>query len=318
LPINCYNIPIFEYNYIMQENAIIRPAFLKEGDTIGIVAPARKISAEELAPAIAILENWGLTVKLGRNIFAAQNQFAGSDKQRAVDYQDMLDDKDVKAIISTRGGYGTVRIIDKLNFTLFKKNPKWIIGYSDVTVMHSHVHTNLGTETLHATMPINFNKDAESIKLLEKALFGKALNYITPWHKYNKTGTCKGVLVGGNLSLLYALAGTKSDINTEGKILFLEDLDEYLYHIDRMMIQLKRSGKLAGLRGLVVGDFSDMKDNTVPFGKTAEEIILDAVQEYKYPVCFGFPAGHGTKNYPLFLGREIELSVKEKTSLKFL
>ncbi len=302
----------------MQTHSTLRPAYLKQGDTIGIVAPARKVSAEELAPAINILESWGLKIKTGKNIFSVQDQFAGSDAQRTADYQDMLDDTEVKAIISARGGYGSVRIIDALNFSSFKKNPKWIIGYSDVTVIHSHVHTHIGIETLHATMPISFNKDAESPSLLKKALFGEELSYSILSTPLNRKGESKGVLVGGNLSLLYALAATPSDIDTKGKILFLEDLDEYLYHIDRMMMQLKRSGKLSGLKGLIIGNFSDMKDNTIPFGKTAEEIILDAVKEYDYPVCFGFPAGHGIKNNPLYLGREVELSVKEKTSLKFL
>ena len=302
----------------MQADLLTRPPFLKQGDTLGIVAPARKVTAGELAPAIKILESWGLKIKLGKNIFSVQNQFAGSDAQRMADYQDMLDDTEVKAIISARGGYGLVRIIDALNFSSFKKNPKWMIGYSDVTVMHSHIHTLIGMETLHATMPISFNKDAESLALLKKALFGEELSYSISSTPLNRKGENKGILGGGNLSLLYALAATPSDIDTKGKILFLEDLDEYLYHIDRMMMQLKRSGKLSGLKGLVIGDLSDMKDNTIPFGKTAEEIILDAVKEYNYPVCFGFPAGHGIKNYPLYLGREVELSVKEKTSLKFL
>jgi muramoyltetrapeptide carboxypeptidase len=302
----------------MQPSQFIRPLFLKAGDTIGLVAPARKVSAEELAPAIKILESWSLKVKLAKNIYAIENQYAGSDEQRVADYQSMLNDSEVKAIIAARGGYGSVRIIDALDFMAFKKQPKWIAGYSDVTVMHSHIHTHLGIETLHSTMPISFNKDAESLDLLRKALFGEEINYTIPAHIYNRKGEGKGILVGGNLSLLYALAATPSDIDTKGKILFLEDLDEYLYHIDRMMMQLKRSGKLAGLKGIIVGGFSEMKDNTVPFGKTAEEIILDAVKEYNYPVCFGFPAGHTEKNYPLYLGRDIELSVKEKTSLKFL
>lgn len=296
----------------------ITPPYLKPGDCIGIVAPARKLSAEELAPAIKILEDWGLKVKLGKHIYAAYSQFAGTDEERCSDFQSMLNDAEIKAILAARGGYGEVRIIDSVDFSVFKEHPKWIVGYSDVTVFHSHIHTHLGIETLHATMPINFNKDAESIALLKEALFGEPIAYTINSTNLNKKGEAKGALVGGNFSLLYALAATPSDIDTRGKILFLEDLDEYLYHIDRMMMQLKRSGKLAGLKGLVIGSFSEMKDNTVPYGKTAEEIILDAVSEYNYPVCFGFPAGHGNMNYPLFLGREVELSVKEKTSLKFL
>jgi muramoyltetrapeptide carboxypeptidase len=302
----------------MQLKKTICPNYLNHGDCIGIVAPARKISQAELAPAIAILESWGLKVKLGKNIYLSNNQFSGTDAQRCSDFQAMLDDTEVKAIISARGGYGAVRIIDELDFTHFKKQPKWIIGYSDITVFHSHVHMHYNTETLHAVMPINFNKDAESLGLLKKTLFGDDISYTIDAHPLNKKGESTGMIIGGNLSLLYALASTPSDINTDGKILFLEDLDEYLYHIDRMMMQLKRSGKLAKLKGLLIGGFSEMKDNTIPFGKTAEEIITDALKDYNYPVCFGFPAGHSDKNYPLYLGRNIALSVKEKTSLKFL
>jgi len=296
----------------------ITPAYLKPGDCIGIVAPARKISAEELAPAIQEIENWGLKVRLGKNIYAARSQFAGADEQRCTDFQDMLNDAEVKAIIAARGGYGSVRIIDSLDFSSLRKNPKWIIGYSDMTVFHNHIHAHYGIETLHATMPISFTKDAESLSLLKKTLFGENPEYWIGDHPLNRKGEATGTLIGGNLSLLYSLASTPSDIDTTGKILFLEDLDEYLYHIDRMMMQLKRSGKLENIMGLVIGGFSEMKDNTVPFGKTAEEIILDTVKEYPYPVCFGFPAGHGVQNYPLVMGREVAFSVKEKTSLRFL
>lgn len=295
----------------------MHPSYLKPGDYIGIIAPARKISAEELAPAIAVMESWGLKVKTGKHIYTAYNQFAGTDMQRCADLQAMLNDTEVKCIIAARGGYGSVKIIDSLDFSAFKKHPKWIAGYSDVTVMHSHIHTHFGIETLHCAMPITFTKDTESLQLLKKALFGETLSYNIDPHPLNRKGTSQGTLTGGNLSLLYALAATPSDINTQGKILFIEDLDEYLYHIDRMMMQLKRSGKLSGLSGLVVGGMSDMKDNTVPFGKNAEEIIAEAVKEYDFPVCFGFPAGHGNKNYPLFLGRETVLNVNEKTSLGF-
>lgn len=309
---------IFDTLYQMTQTNLISPPYLKPGDCVGIVAPARKISAEELSPAISQLETWGLNVKLGKNIYAAFNQFAGTDDERAADMQQMLDDKEVKAIISARGGYGAVRIIDKLNFTQFCKNPKWIAGFSDITVFHNHIQTHFGIQTLHNTMAFNFGKDAASTELLKKALSGEVNEYIINAQPNNKTGKGAGILCGGNLSLLYALAGTPSDIDTKGKILFLEDLDEYLYHIDRMMMQLKRSGKLANLSGLVIGDFSEMKDNTIPFGKTAEEIILESVAEYNYPVCFGFPAGHGVRNYPLYMGRKAELEVDEKTGLRFL
>lgn len=300
--------------YMIKPN-LIPPPFLKLGYCIGIVAPARKITAEELTPAISQLQDWRLDVKLGKHIYSADNQFAGTDEERAADMQQMLDDDKVKAIIAARGGYGSVRIIDKLDFSRFKQNPKWIAGFSDVTVFHNHIQTHWGIQTLHSTMSINFSKDTESTELLRKALFGELKEYFIHGHPLNRQGHGEGMLCGGNLSLLYALAGTPSDIDTSGKILFLEDLDEYLYHIDRMMMQLKRSGKLANLKGLIIGSFSDMKDNTISFGKTAEQIILDAVKEYNYPVCFGFPAGHGVKNFPLYLGRSYELSVNDTNVL---
>ncbi|MBA3706658.1 MAG: LD-carboxypeptidase [Bacteroidetes bacterium] len=293
-----------------------RPAYLKKGDKIGIIAPARKVSKEEMAPAIAILKGWGLNVVLSKNLFKSNNQFSGKDEERTADLQGMLDDTSIKAIISARGGYGTLRIIDKINFEKFKKNPKWIIGYSDITVLHSHIH-NLGIETLHATMPINFTKNKEATESLRKVLFGEKLNYEIKSHPLNRKGNATGQLVGGNLSLLHALTGSVSDIDTKGKILFIEDLDEYLYHIDRMMLNLKRAGKLKNLKGLVVGGMNDMKDNAIPFGKTAEEIILDAVKEYKYPVCFNFPAGHVERNLTLYLGRKVKLNVDENCKLTF-
>lgn len=286
----------------------IQPEFLKKGDKIGIVACARKISKEELQPAIDIFQNWGLEVVLGKNIFNADNQFSGTDEERAADLQNMLNDTSIKAVISARGGYGTVRIIDKLDFSTFKKHPKWIIGYSDITVLHSHIH-NMGIQTLHATMPINFKVNEEATETLRKALFGEEIHYSFESHALNKNGKAEGILVGGNLSLLYALCGSNSDIDTKRKILFIEDLDEYLYHIDRMMMNLKRSGKLSELAGLIVGGMSDMKDNAIPFGKTAEAIILDAVKEYKYPVCFHFPCGHIDRNLAIILGRKVELEV---------
>jgi len=282
------------------------------------VATARKISAEELAFAIETIKNWGLQPVLGKNIFAIENQFAGSDKQRAEDLQWAINDDSIKAVIIARGGYGTVRIVDAIDFTKLKTNPKFIIGYSDVTVLHSHIHTYIGAPTLHATMPINFDKNAEAVETLRKCLFGETISYQFESHSLNKIGEINGVLVGGNLSLLYALSGTASDIDTKGKILFLEDLDEYLYHIDRMMLNLKRSGKLANLKALVVGGFTDMKDNTVPFGKTAEEIILDAVKEYNFPVCFNFPAGHIDRNLALYFGKEVSFKIsKTNCSLSF-
>lgn len=295
---------------------MIIPTYLKKGDKIGIVATARKISEIELAPAIKIIEEKGLVPVLGNNLFGQFHQFSGTDAERCEDLQHMLDDERIKAIMVARGGYGTVRIIDSLDFTAFTKHPKWIIGYSDITVLHSHINKTLGIATLHATMPINFLQDAFATETLFNALFGEKIHYNFDAHPLNRNGIAEGEIVGGNLSLLYALCGSVSDITTDGKILFIEDLDEYLYHIDRMMMNLKRSGKLSRLKALVVGGMTDMKDNTIPYGKTAEEIIAEHVAEYDYPVCFNFPAGHIKNNYALKLGATAHLKVDKECSFE--
>ena len=288
------------------------PPLLKQGDTIAIVCTARKIDIKELQSALDLFDNWGLKVLLGKSIFLKENQFAGSDAARADDLQAMLDNKEIKAIVVARGGYGTVRIIDTLNFKKFKKHPKWIVGFSDITVLHSHIHKHFGIETLHAPMPLGFNKNTPTcLQNLQDALFGKKLQYQFQTIKPNKPGKAKGKLVGGNLSVLYSLSGSVSDTNTDGKILFIEDLDEYLYHIDRMMMQLKRSGKLEKLKALLVGGFTEMKDNAVPFGKTAYEIIAEHVSEYDYPVAFNIYAGHIFDNNPLIFGRKIKVNISE-------
>lgn len=296
------------------------PPYLKKGDKIAIVSPARKISPDEVEPAINIFKSWGLEVILGDHLYASYNQFAGSDEQRLADLQQMLNDESIRAIICSRGGYGTVRIIDRLDFSRFMQSPKWIIGYSDVTVLHSHIHEHCGVETLHAVMPVNFKAKCDgnpSVITLKKALFGKELAYHFPAEKYNRKGLCKGPLVGGNLSILYSLTNTGSDIKTNGKILFIEDLDEYLYHIDRMMMNLRRSGKLEGLAGLLVGSMNKMLDNDVPFNKTAYEIIAEAVEDYPYPVCYNFPAGHIEDNRALIMGREVTLDITDEVKLSF-
>lgn len=296
---------------------MITPPYLRPGDNIAIVATSRKITEEELQPALIKFSDWGFNIVLGKNIYAQENQYAGSDEQRLSDFQQMLDNPFIQAIVCARGGYGIVRIIDSIDFSTFVKKPKWIIGYSDITVLHSHIHSNFHIETIHAIMPLNFpvdGADNEALITSKKALTGKKLFYNIPHNSLSKQGKAKGILVGGNLSLLYALSTTPSDINTSGKILFIEDLDEYLYHIDRMMLQLKRSGKLKNLVGLIVGSMTEMKDNAVPFGKTAYEIISDAVNDYNYPVCMGFPAGHINDNRALILGRKITLHVSADES----
>jgi muramoyltetrapeptide carboxypeptidase len=299
---------------------MIQPPFLKKGDKIAIVAPARSITFEELHPSIRLFQKWGLEVVLGINILSKDNQFAGTDPKRQADFQQMLDDPSIHAIICARGGYGTVRIIDQLNFSGLCKSPKWIIGYSDITVLHSHINKHYGIETLHATMPINLKDpdySGENAEFLRKALFGEKLFYKKPITFESRTGLSKGELVGGNLSILYSLMGTVSEIDTYEKILFIEDVDEYLYHIDRMMMNLKRAGKLDHLRGLIVGGMDKMHDNEVPFGKSACEIVAGHVSGYTFPVFFDFPAGHGPINLPLFLGRNVTFIVDEYIELAF-
>lgn len=292
------------------------PPLLVPGSKIGIVAPARKVSPEEMQPAIDQLHQWGFEVAKGMYLYEQDHQFAGTDQQRWADLQMMLDDASVNAVLFARGGYGCARIIDKLDFTRFMRSPKWLIGFSDFTALHSHVNRHCKIETMHAPMAFNFpTTPAPVLDKLKQLLTGHTVSYDMSPSILNRLGKVQGELVGGNLSLLYAMAGTDSDLLTKGKILFLEDLDEYLYHIDRMMINLKRTQKLSHLKGLVVGGMSAMRDNTIPFGKSAEEIILDAVKEYDYPVCFGMPAGHVTDNHPLVLGRKIKLSVGEKVTI---
>ena len=291
------------------------PTYLERGDCVAIVSTARKIKFSEIKNAVQLLENWGFKIKIGKTIGAENSQFAGNDLLRAQDFQEHLDNQNVKAIWCARGGYGTVRMIDLLDFSTFIKQPKWIMGYSDVTVLHAHIHC-LGVETLHSFMPIDLSETKNGVSekakdSLKNAIFGNTINYTLSETLWNKNGSGKGVLIGGNLSIIYSLCGSSSSINTDGKILFIEDLDEYLYHIDRMMQNLKRNRMLKNLNGLLVGGMTKMHDNTILFGKTAEQIILDVVSEYNFPIAFGFPAGHQQNNQTLIFGREVELSVSD-------
>ena len=296
----------------------IKPSYLQKGDQIGIVSTARKITEKELKFAKNILQDWGLEVVFGQNIFKSDHQFSGTDKERAEDFQQMLDDVNIKAILCARGGYGTVRIIDLLDFSSFKEKPKWIIGYSDVTVLHSHLNT-IGYNTIHASMPINFESNSkEALISIKKTIFGEDYPIITESHPLNKKGIAFGQLVGGNLSILYSLLGSSSSLDTRNKILFIEDLDEYLYHLDRMMMSLKRNGKLSHLKGMIIGGMTKMHDNEIPFGKNANEIILDAVKEYQFPICFNFPAGHTKNNLSLTFGRNVILDVSDNTKLSYV
>lgn len=294
---------------------MLTPPALKNGDTVAIVAPARSISKDEIEPAIELLTSWGLQVATGDHLFSQHHQFAGTDSERASDMQQMLDNEHVRAIFCARGGYGTVRTIRFLDFDRFLRYPKWIIGFSDITVLHSYINEQLSVKTLHAQMPVNFprnRKENQALRLLKETIFGKSPAF--SWEtKHEETHESKitGQLTGGNLSVLYSLAGTPYDISTENKILFMEDLEEYLYHIDRMFMNLKLSGKLDNLKGLLVGGMTDMNDNKVPFGKTAYEIIYDVTKDLEFPIFSDCPAGHTHHNLPLIMGGTITIWEKE-------
>jgi len=289
-----------------------KPDLLKLTNKVGIISTARKISMEEVRPAMDRLKQWGLEPVLGKHLFSEHHQFAGTADERAADLQEMLDNPEIKAILCARGGYGTVQIIDQIDFTKFMEHPKWVIGYSDVTVLHSHIQRNCEIQSLHATMPINFPKrarDNNATESLYNALFYGDNEYRIKPHPLNKSGVAHGQLVGGNLSILNSLLGSPSDVNTIGKILFIEDLDEYLYHIDRMMMNMKRNGKFDHIRALLIGGMSDMNDNDIPFGKTAEEIIIDVLGDVNFPVLFNVPAGHIEDNRALIIGGETMVEV---------
>jgi muramoyltetrapeptide carboxypeptidase len=286
--------------------------YLKKGDTIAIISPARAIASEEIQPAVRFFEKHGLHVVLGKHLHTIHHQMAGTDAEKVEDIQAFINDPNVRAIVSTRGGYGCVRVIDQLDLSPLAAQKKWFVGYSDVTVFHSHIHQNYGTPTIHGTMPINISnepslEELESNTTLIAALMGQDIRYDIASHPLNIEGDASGILVGGNLSILCSICGSASDISTQGKILFIEDLGEYLYHIDRMMMNLKRTGKLEHLAALVVGGMSDMNDNAIPYGKTAEEIILEHTAAYDYPIYFGFQAGHQKPNVALRLGMKAEI-----------
>lgn len=293
---------------------MITPPFLQKGDTVAIVSTARKNIEDNLQPSIDLLKSWGLEVKLGKTIGLDYYQLAGTDSQRAEDFQEMMDNPNIKAIWCVRGGYGTVRIIDLLDFTKFKQNPKWIVGFSDVTVLHSHLN-RMGIQSIHGTMPISIPRATDDAKeSLRKSLFGEKLEYVLDCDALNHLGNAKGELVGGNLSILYSLLGSESAIDCNDKILFLEDLDEYLYHIDRMMLNLKRNGCLSSLKGIIIGGMTEMKDNEIPWGKNAFEIIEETIKGLDIPVLYNFPAGHIRDNRALIFGKQVSLEINERES----
>ena len=306
-------LSLFFLSNLQAQKKMITPPYLKKGDTIAIVATARKNIEDNLKPAISWLKNWGLEVVIGNTIGLDNNQLAGTDEERAADFQTQLDNPNIKAIWCVRGGYGTVRIIDLLDFTKFKQSPKWIVGFSDVTVLHSHLNT-MGFQSIHGIMPVSSKATEEAKESLRKALFGEHLEYTVPCENMNRLGKAKGELVGGNLSILYSLFGSASAIDCTDKILFIEDLDEYLYHIDRMMMNLKRNGCLESLKGIIVGGMTKMNDNEIPWGKNALEIIDDVTKNYNIPIIYNFPAGHMADNRALLFGKQVSIEVTDLES----
>ncbi|WP_397363887.1 LD-carboxypeptidase [Olleya sp. R77988] len=305
------------------DTKLIKPAYLKAGDTVAIVAPSGvlKNRNDEVNRAKKLLESWQLHVVLGKHVYSKDDHFAGTDQERCEDFQNALDDPKIKAIWSARGGYGTVRILDKLDYTKFLNQPKWIIGYSDITALHNQIH-NLGVESLHAIMcvslPEDLSKIEKSILTFKNTIFGQSLSYTLKGSQYNKKGVASGALVGGNLTMLHTMLGSKESIDTSGKILFIEEIGEYKYHIDRMLQSLKRAGYFENCKGVVVGDMSKLRKNTTLWGTSVEQLILDALSEYDFPIAFNMPAGHEKDNRALILGRTIQLTVNnEKSTVKF-
>jgi muramoyltetrapeptide carboxypeptidase len=286
---------------------------LSEGDTVAIIATAKKIDQQYITRAIKLLESWGLQVQIGKHVLAQHHQFAGSDDQRAEDLQWVVTSPEIKAVICARGGYGTVRIIDKVDYSKLSQYPKWFVGFSDVTVLHNHFHTHFNLPTIHGTVPLNFPKlgTDQNLESLRELLFNGNAQYAIEPHPFNQLGDVTAPIVGGNLAMLESLAGTNSDINTENKILFLEEISEYAYRVDRMLWNLKKGGKLDKLAGLILGGFTDIKEGKDHFGWDGYEMVQEIAKDYNYPVCYGFPAGHQAENRAFMLGAPTYLSVQE-------
>lgn len=293
-----------------------QPQALKSGDKVAIFCPASTLDRQVIVDAAKELENWGLKVEIGDTVGAQYNRFAGTDEQRIEEFQRFLDDDEIEAIFCARGGYGSARIIDHISFENFIEQPKWIIGFSDVTTIHNHINQIFGIETIHSVMPSGFADSlTESVTTLKHTLFGNKFRYQFPAHALNKTGIGEGLLVGGNLAIVHSMLGSKSQLNTDGKILFLEDVGEKLYNIDRMMVSLKRAGQLSNLSGLLAGGFTGTKGEE--FGKTAQEIILEHAGIFNYPIAFDFPAGHQKDNRALIFNHKVKLEVGQPCFLDF-
>jgi muramoyltetrapeptide carboxypeptidase len=302
---------------------LIQPPYLKTGDTVAIVAPSGilKERTGEIEQAVALLNSWGLKVVIGKHVFNQDNHFAGTDDERCEDFQNALDDPTISAIWCARGGYGTVRILDKLNFSKFKKHPKWLIGYSDITALHNQLNIE-GFESIHAMMCTSLSDDIseidETVSTFKDAIFGGSLSYTLKGSNYNRIGQVTAPLVGGNLTMLHTMLGSKTSIDLSGKILFIEEIGEYAYHIDRMLQSLKRAGYFDYCKGVIVGDITKVRKNTTPWGTSVEQLILDALSEYDFPIAFNMPAGHEKDNRAMILGRTIDLVVeKDKSTIVF-
>ncbi|WP_365940508.1 LD-carboxypeptidase [Winogradskyella sp.] len=307
-------------NSIEMTSELIQPPYLKVGDTVAIVAPSGilKNREREVQQAVDLLNSWGLHTIVGKHVFSKSDHFAGTDDERCEDLQNAMDDPKISAIWCARGGYGTVRILEKLDYTKFKDNPKWVIGYSDITALHNQVH-NEGFQSLHALMCVSLTKDLSeieySIETFKSALFGNPTDYTLESSNYNRTGEASGPLVGGNLTMLHTMLGSKESIDTSGKILFIEEIGEYKYHIDRMLQSMKRAGYFDNCNGLIVGGMSKMRKNTTLWGTSVEQLILDALADYDFPIAFGMPAGHEKKNLAMTFGKKVELKVSEDKTL---
>lgn len=295
----------------------IHPEYLKPGDEVAIISPSFSIDGEKVDFAVNLLKEWGLRVRLGHNVFKRSGPFAGTDSERLADLQEMTSEPSVKAVICSRGGYGISRIIDKVDFSKLKEYPKWYVGFSDITVLHMWLNEVYGLISVHAEMPLNYESSLsseETLTTLKRALFGEAQPYLWDASVFN-SGKATGAVTGGNLSLLCSLMGTVAEPDTRGKILFIEEVGEPLYHIDRMLTSLKLAGKLKHLSALIVGGMSELRDSKTPWNTTVVETIMNIAGEYGYPVCFNFPAGHIVDNRALYIGREAVLDVKANSAI---